>query len=102
MESVLEVAYLKTNGRKVFLDAEHFFDGYKANSDYATQCVKVAINAGADCVVLCDTNGGTLPHEVSDIVTRLFIDVPDVTLAIHPHNDSDVAVANAFSVTVSH
>ena len=95
------IAYLKKHGRTVFLDAEHFFDGYKANRDYAVQCVKAAINAGADCVVLCDTNGGTLPHEVSDIVTKLYIDVPEATLAIHPHNDGDVAVANALAAIMA-
>ena len=95
------IDHLKANGRKVFLDAEHFFDGYKANSDYATQCVRVAIEAGADCVVLCDTNGGTLPHEVSDIVTKLLVDVPEAALAIHPHNDGDVAVANALAAIMA-
>lgn len=95
------IAHLKVNGRKAFLDAEHFFDGYKANSDYATQCVRVAIDAGADCVVLCDTNGGTLPHEVSDIVTKLLADVPGAQLAIHPHNDGDVAVANALAAIMA-
>ncbi len=91
------ISFLKKHGRTVFLDAEHFFDGFKANPEYATQCVKAAVAAGADGVVLCDTNGGALPHEVTAIVTKLREDVPDATLAIHPHNDGDVAVANALA-----
>jgi len=95
------IAYLKKHGRTVFLDAEHFFDGFKANPDYAIQCVKAAVAAGADGVVLCDTNGGALPHEVSAIVTKVREDVPEATLAIHPHNDGDVAVANALAAVMA-
>ena len=95
------IAHLKKHGRTVFLDAEHFFDGFKANPDYAIQCVKAAVEAGADGVVLCDTNGGTLPHEVSAIVTKVREDAPEATLAIHPHNDGDVAVANALAAIMA-
>ena len=91
------VAFFKRHGRTVLLDAEHFFDGFKANPEYALQCVKAAAGAGADTVVLCDTNGGALPHEVSEIVKRVREAVPEATLAIHPHNDGDVAVANALA-----
>ena len=95
------IAHLKKHGRTVFLDAEHFFDGFKANQDYAVQCVKVAVEAGADGVVLCDTNGGTLPHEVSAIVTKVREEAPEAALAIHPHNDGDVAVANALAAVMA-
>lgn len=90
------VAFLKSKGRRVFLDAEHFFDGFKANPSYALQAVKVAAEAGAECVILCDTNGGALPHEVSDIVARVKQET-DVPLGIHAHNDSDTAVANSLA-----
>lgn len=95
------IAFLKSHGRTVFLDAEHFFDGFKANQEYAIQCVKAAVDAGADGVVLCDTNGGSLPHEVSAIVTKVCEEAPNATLAIHPHNDGDVAVANALAGVIA-
>ena len=91
------VAFFKRHGKTVLLDAEHFFDGFKANPGYALQCVRAAADAGADTVVLCDTNGGALPHEVSAIVARVREEAPDAALAIHPHNDGDVAVANALA-----
>ena len=91
------VAFFKGHGKTVLLDAEHFFDGFKANPEYALQCVRAASDAGADTVVLCDTNGGALPHEVSAIVSRVREEVPEAALAIHPHNDGDVAVANALA-----
>ena len=90
------VSYLQANGRRVFFDAEHFFDGFKANEDYALQTVRVAAQAGAECVVLCDTNGGTLPHEIFDIVTAVRQD-SDVSLGIHTHNDTDTAVAGSLA-----
>ena len=65
------VAFLKEHGRRVFLDAEHFFDGYKADPEYASQCIRAAASAGAETIILCDTNGGTLPHEVQEIVSRV-------------------------------
>ncbi|NQU38676.1 MAG: citramalate synthase [Lentisphaerae bacterium] len=88
------VAYLKDNGREVFFDAEHFFDGYLDDPEYAMQCLQTAVGAGADGVVLCDTNGGTLPHQVSAI-TKTVREAVDVIVGIHTHNDSGVAVANA-------
>ena len=91
------VAFFKRHEKTVLLDAEHFFDGFKANPEYALQCVRAASDAGSDTVVLCDTNGGSLPHEVSAIVSRVREEVPEAALAIHPHNDGDVAVANALA-----
>ena len=90
------IAYLKERGRKVFLDAEHFFDGFKANPDYALQCVLAAAQAGADGVVLCDTNGGSLPQEVSDSVTAV-VAASSIRLGIHAHNDTELAVANSLA-----
>ncbi|MSQ14000.1 MAG: citramalate synthase [Dehalococcoidia bacterium] len=90
------VGYLKKRGRKVFYDAEHFFDGYKGNADYAVQCARVAVEAGADCVVLCDTNGGALPDEVNRIVRDVLGRV-DARLGIHTHNDTDTAVASTLA-----
>jgi 2-isopropylmalate synthase len=78
-------------------DAEHFFDGYKANPDYALQCIKAAYDNGARWVVLCETNGGTLPHEVERIVAEVTAHVPGSHLAIHAHNDTENAVANSLA-----
>lgn len=90
------VSYLKARGRRVFYDAEHFFDGYKENSDYAVRCLRSAYDAGAERLVLCDTNGGTLPHEVAEIVSEVKAALPeDAVLGIHTHNDTDTAVAAA-------
>lgn len=88
------VRYLKKHGREVIYDAEHFFDGYKHNSEYALLTLQAASDAGADVVCLCDTNGGTLPAQVSEVVGIVRSRFGGV-LGIHPHNDSDVAVANA-------
>ncbi|RFB81462.1 citramalate synthase [Methylovirgula sp. 4M-Z18] len=82
-------------GREVMVDCEHFFDGYKANRDYALACVRAGVDAGAQWVVLCDTNGGTLPHEVERIVTDVKAQVPQANLGIHAHNDTGNAVANS-------
>ncbi|HHY46405.1 MAG TPA: citramalate synthase [Firmicutes bacterium] len=87
------VRFLKRNGIEVIYDAEHFFDGYRANSDYAVKTIETARDAGADVVVLCDTNGGTLPMELSAIF-RDVIHGLGCPLGIHAHNDSGVAVAN--------
>ncbi len=88
------VAYLKKRVSRVFFDAEHFFDGYRANPDYAIQSLQAAVSGGADFIVLCDTNGGTLPYElekiVKDVISRF-----DVPVSIHAHNDSECAVANS-------
>ncbi len=89
------VAYLKSHGLTVFFDGEHFFDGYKANAGYALEVVKAAVQGGADAVILCDTNGGSLPLEVFQAVTRVREELPDVELGIHAHNDGEMAVANS-------
>ena len=88
------VVYLKAAGQEVLYDAEHFFDGYRLDADYALESLRVAAEAGADCLVLCDTNGGTLPSEVSQIVTIVHQALPSMTVGIHAHNDTGVAVAN--------
>jgi 2-isopropylmalate synthase len=88
------IAFLKAAGRTVFFDAEHFFDGYKADATYALEVCQAAAQAGADAVVLCDTNGGTLPHEVLRIAGEMSLAL-DVPLGIHTHNDSGCAVANS-------
>ena len=87
------VGYLKKHGREVVYDAEHWFDGYKANPSYALLTLEAAANAGADALVLCDTNGGTLPHQLAEIVAEVRKRF-DKIIGIHCHNDSDVAVAN--------
>ena len=78
-------------------DAEHFFDGYKANPDYALACIRTASEAGADSIDLCETNGGALPFEVEEIVGVVARALPDQQLGIHCHDDSGCAVANALS-----
>jgi len=82
-------------------DAEHFFDGYKNNKDYAISCIKSAYDNGARWIVLCDTNGGTLPHEVSEIVLEVTKHVPGENLGIHAHNDTGNAVANSLAAVLS-
>jgi 2-isopropylmalate synthase len=84
-------------GREVLLDCEHFFDGYKANFPYALACARAAYDAGARWVVLCDTNGGTLPHEVEKIVGEVCRQIPGDRVGIHAHNDTEQAVANSFA-----
>ncbi|WP_240377633.1 citramalate synthase [Bacillus piscicola] len=87
------VRYLKENGLEVIFDAEHFFDGYKHNGDYALQTIKAAEEAGADCVALCDTNGGSLPSEIADII-RTVKEKVTIAVGIHAHNDGELGVAN--------
>jgi len=87
----------KAKGREVLLDCEHFFDGYKANPQYALACAKAAYDEGARWVVLCDTNGGTLPHEVEEIVAKVCKVIPGDHVGIHAHNDTEQAVANSFA-----
>jgi 2-isopropylmalate synthase len=84
-------------GREAMVDCEHFFDGYKANPKYALLCAKTAIEAGARWVVLCDTNGGTLPHEVERIVGEVARVIPGERLGIHAHNDTGNAIANSLA-----
>jgi len=88
------VDFLKSKKLTVFFDAEHFFDGYKSNPEYGIQVVQAAANAGADCVVLCDTNGGALPSEITTAVKAVQKRV-SVPLGIHVHNDGELAVANS-------
>ncbi len=82
-------------------DAEHFFDGYKHNKEYAISCIKAAYDNGARWIVLCDTNGGTLPHEVSDIVSDIVKIIPGTNIGIHAHNDTENAVANSLAAVVA-
>jgi 2-isopropylmalate synthase len=88
------IAYLRKHVDTVFFDAEHFYDGYRNNPEYAVKCLQAAEQAGAECLVLCDTNGGCLPHEVEKI-TRDVKKRTTVALGIHAHNDSDCAVASS-------
>jgi 2-isopropylmalate synthase len=90
------VSFMRSRGRRVFFDAEHFFDGFKADPRYAIRCILAAAEAGAETVILCDTNGGALPNEVTQIVSQLLKEV-GIPLGIHAHNDSDVAVANTIA-----
>lgn len=94
------VAYLTGLGRKVIYDAEHFFDGFKANPDYALKTITAAAQAGAILVCLCDTNGGTLPPQVQQCV-RQALETVKIPVGIHPHNDSGVAVANALAAVTA-
>src|SRR4051812_9165751 len=87
----------KGKGREVLLDCEHFFDGYKANPAFALSCAKAAYDEGARWVVLCDTNGGTLPHEVEKIVGEVVKVIPGDHVGIHAHNDTEQAVANSLA-----
>ena len=91
------VTAAKERGREVLVDCEHFFDGYKANPDYALSCAKAAYDSGARWVVLCDTNGGTLPHEVESIVREVVKVIPGDHVGIHAHNDTEQAVANSLA-----
>jgi len=88
------IAYLRSKHRRVFYDAEHFFDGYKTNPDYALETLRRAVAAGAERVILCDTNGGTMPWEIKEICTIVQQECP-VPLGIHAHNDCEMAVANS-------
>ncbi len=89
------VHYLKRHGKEVVFDAEHFFDGYKDNADYALKTLEAAVAAGADCVCLCDTNGGSFPDEIFEITRTVCTQFPNVAVGIHCHNDSEMAVANS-------
>jgi 2-isopropylmalate synthase len=91
------VTFLKAKGITVFLDAEHFFDGYKDDPHYSVRCLSTAWEAGADCLVLCDTNGGSLPVEVAGAIAEVCAAIPGVSLGIHAHNDAELAVANSLA-----
>ena len=93
-DSIAEIA---RRGREPLFDAEHFFDGYKANPAYAMECLQAAVKGGARWVVLCDTNGGTLPYEVDEIVRAVTQEIPGDRLGIHAHNDTENAVANSLA-----
>ncbi|MBW4675814.1 MAG: citramalate synthase [Desmonostoc geniculatum HA4340-LM1] len=111
------IEYLRSQGRRVIYDAEHWFDGYKHNRDYALQTLEAAIASGAEWLVLCDTNGGTLPHEISqivqDVISHLSLVISQETITndkgqrtipqigIHTHNDSEMAVANAIAAVMA-
>ena len=86
---------------EVLFDAEHFFDGFKSKKKYAIECVKSAYNSGARWIVLCDTNGGTLPNEVEEIVSQVSLHIPQDNLGIHCHNDTENAVANTLAAVRS-
>ena len=102
LENIKESAKLFVKNKKEFMfDAEHFFDGYKNNSDYAINCLKTAYDEGARWIVLCDTNGGTLPHQVGEIVSKLSKIIPGKNLGIHAHNDTENAVANSLIAILS-
>ncbi|MDQ3946592.1 MAG: citramalate synthase [Actinomycetota bacterium] len=91
------VEFLRGAGLEVFLDAEHFFDGYRTNPDFALRVVRAAHEAGAARLVLCDTNGGTLPHDVERVVSEVGSALPAAVLGVHFHNDAGCAVANALA-----
>src|SRR3712207_1470559 len=98
LESVWDtVAYLARVGKEVIFDAEHYFDGFKADPEYALAVLRAAAGAGATTLVLCDTSGGTLPTELKAIVGRTVRECPDVEVGIHTHNDAVCGVANALA-----
>ena len=94
------VSYLKAQGRRVFLDAEHFFDGYFEDNAYALAVLQTAHEAGAECLILCETNGGRLPHEVATATRAVRQHLPTAQIGIHTHNDSGCAVANSLMAVV--
>ncbi len=91
------VAFIKSKGKRVFFDAEHFFDGYKRAPDYAIEALKAAYNAGAERIILCDTNGGCINTEIYKITSEVQKLIPQAKLGIHAHNDGDMAVANSIA-----
>ena len=93
----VSLAYLKPRVDELFYDAEHFFDAFKENRDYALKSLAAALQGGADILVLCDTNGGTLPSELAEIIKAVKESFPDIPLGIHAHNDSEMAVANSLA-----
>lgn len=91
------ISFLKSKGKRVFFDAEHFFDGYKRNPDYAIATIKAACDAGAERIILCDTNGGCINTEIYKITNQVQKTIPQAKLGIHAHNDGDMAVANSIA-----
>jgi len=94
------VAYLKSKRRQVLFDAEHFYDGFKANPEYAMEALRAAAEAGVDWLVLCDTNGGSMPHEI-DRITRQVASELAVPVGFHGHNDTELAVANSLAAVLA-
>jgi 2-isopropylmalate synthase len=94
------IEFLRAGGQRVFLDAEHFFDGYRSNAAYALEVVRIAAEAGADVVALCDTNGGMLPDELSDVVHEV-LTKSSARLGIHCHNDTGCAIANSLAAVAA-
>lgn len=94
------VQFLKSHGRHVVFDAEHFFDGYKDDPEFAKKMLRAAMQGGADCLALCDTNGGTLPNEVMEIVKGV-MSIATIPVGIHAHNDGDLAVANSLAAVLA-
>ncbi len=90
------IGYLKSKGLRIFFDAEHFFDGYRANPEYSLEVIKRAAKAGAECVIPCDTNGGSLPQQIAEGI-KAVRKVTSVPLGIHAHNDAELAVANSLA-----
>jgi len=102
LENIKESTKLFVKKKKEFMfDAEHFFDGYKNNPEYALSCIKTAFDEGARWIVLCDTNGGTLPNEVGDIVSKVSQKIPGKNIGIHAHNDTENAVANSLAAVLA-
>ncbi len=95
------VSHLRACGRSVLYDAEHFFDGFRANSEYALDTLNAAIQGGAETIILCDTNGGSLPEQIAETVTLVHSRFPSARLGIHCHNDSELAVANSLAAVES-
>ncbi len=91
------IAYLKQLGKEVLFDAEHFFDGYKHNPRYAIRVVRAALAAGADKIVFCDTNGGTMTHELTDIIRKMLQTVDPAVSGVHLHNDCGLALAGSLA-----
>ncbi len=94
------LAFLRPQVKELFFDAEHFFDGFKANREFTMACLQKAVEAGADALVLCDTNGGSMPGEINDIVAAVRTAFPDTVLGIHAHNDGELAVANSIQAVI--
>ncbi len=96
------IAYLKKQGKEVIFDAEHFFDGYKSNPQYAMQSLQAAVDGSADVLCLCETNGGCFPHEVEEITKKVVTKFgKQAKIGIHAHNDSDMAVANSIAAVLA-
>ena len=91
------ISFLRQQGKTVFYDAEHFFDGFNADPQYALATIGKAMEAGAECIILCDTNGGSLPSRIQNTIKAVKEKFPDMPFGIHAHNDSDLAVANSLT-----